>query len=154
MQDFSLTSSGNLATMSKALPGEPAFIILGRDPDGAFIVRLWADRRHEAGDPDHADQVYAIANAMAEWAENNRPVTAPRAAAYENPDGLIKRLRKDIDEIRRNQDRTGPKGNRPMRWEGTPPNPNGWRLFGDLANDLEKLLDALPQTTSVEKQGS
>jgi hypothetical protein len=61
------------------------FIILGRDPDGANIVQLWAERREAAGgDPEHVAQVKAIAAAMREWAANpeHAPETAPPANAY------------------------------------------------------------------------
>lgn len=56
---------------------------------------------------------------------------------------IIRKLRLDIEEIRRATHRTGPKVAKPMRWEGPETNPNGWRTFGHLADDVERLLDAL-----------
>jgi hypothetical protein len=49
------------------------------------------------------------------------------------------RLRADIAEIRAKRDRTGKLSQRPFRWIGEP---KGYRSYGDLANDLEELLDA------------
>lgn len=141
MSDFSLTGPSNLLTMGKALPGEPAFIILGRDPDGAFIVKQWAERREAAGDPEHAQSAYPIAQAMEAWAKEHRAQTAPPASRYEEAETYRKRLRLDIDNIRTAGDRTGAKDKKPLRWEGCPPNPNGWRLMGDMANDVELLLN-------------
>jgi len=56
-------------------------------------------------------------------------------------DSLRERLRKDVERIRGENDRTGPIAQKTIRWEGCPPNPNGWRLMGDLANDIEELLN-------------
>lgn len=47
---------------------------------------------------------------------------------------LIERLKLDVIELRAAQDRTGKKALRPLRWEGTKTNPNGYRTFGDLTN--------------------
>ncbi|MFL6728091.1 MAG: Lar family restriction alleviation protein [Sphingomicrobium sp.] len=85
-------SPANHDCLAKAKPGEPMFIILGRDPDGANIVRLWAQRRSDAGDPDHAGPVFAIADAMDDWrAKGNLPESAPDAANY--PPIGVERLR-------------------------------------------------------------
>lgn len=62
------------------------------------------------------------------------------------------RLRLDIEEIRRTQDRTGKKSERNFRWEGMPDNPNGWRKMGDLADDLEALLDGTPEPEPLEAE--
>jgi hypothetical protein len=150
MTDFSLTGPANVATMSKALPDEPAFIILGRDPDGAFIVNQWAERREAAGDPEHAQSVYPIAEAMSAWAKEHRPQTAPPASRYEEAETYRRRLRLDIDEIWRSQDRTGRKAEQNFRWEGMPANPNGWRKMGDHARDLELLLNVTRGTPVPE----
>ncbi len=48
------------------------------------------------------------------------------------------RLRADMETIRQNRDRTGQLSLRPLRWVGEP---MGWRLMGDLADDIEELLD-------------
>lgn len=141
MSDFSLLSPGNMATMSKALPGEPAFIILGRDPDGGNSVRGWADRRAAAGDQEHADLVYPIADAMDDWAKTHRPETGPLAYRYEETDSFRNRLRADIVAIQSIKSRTGYKKDVPLRWEGTAINPNGYRRLGDMAGDVEMLLN-------------
>jgi hypothetical protein len=73
----------NRDCLVKAKPGEPMFIILGRDPDGGNIVRLWAQRRFDAGDTEHAGPVFAIADAMDTWrAAGHLPESAPDASAY------------------------------------------------------------------------
>jgi len=81
---FGKDSPANRDCLAKARLGEPMFIILGRDPDGATIVKLWADRRAAAGDPDHAAGVFALADAMREYAADpkNAPESAPDASAY------------------------------------------------------------------------
>jgi hypothetical protein len=76
-------TSANRDCLVKAKPGEPMFIILGRDPDGGTIVRLWAQRRFDAGDTEHAGPVFAIADAMDAWrTAGNRPESAPDADKY------------------------------------------------------------------------
>lgn len=72
----------NRACLAKRLPEEPVFILLGRDPDAGNIVRLWAERRRDAGDPEHAGPVFAIADAMDVWAATHSPETAPPKPAY------------------------------------------------------------------------
>lgn len=74
----------NRDCLAKAKPGEPMFIILGRDPDGGTIVRLWAERRLAAGgDPEHANPVFVIADRMDDWrAAGNRSESAPEPSAY------------------------------------------------------------------------
>ena len=71
---------GNRDCLAKRLPGEPMFIILGRDPDGANIVRLWAERRIAAGDAEHGESVLKIADEMDAW--EGKPKSAPDASAY------------------------------------------------------------------------
>ena len=80
-------TAANRDCLAKRKPGEPLFVILGRDPDGGNIVRLWAERRRDAGDPDHAEPVFAIADAMDAWAADpaNAPESAPLASAYAAP---------------------------------------------------------------------
>lgn len=77
--------TGNHDCLAKRRPGEPMFILLGRDPDAHNIVRMWAQRRLDAGgDPDHCQSVFAIADAMQEYAADpaNRPASAPNAEDY------------------------------------------------------------------------
>ncbi|WP_133020338.1 hypothetical protein [Sphingomonas sp. PP-CE-1A-559] len=76
---------GNHDCLAKRRPGEPMFILLGRDPDAWQIVRAWAARRLNAGgDPEHSMQGMKTANAMREYAADpaNRPASAPDASAY------------------------------------------------------------------------
>ncbi|PTQ64473.1 hypothetical protein C8J45_103323 [Sphingomonas sp. PP-CE-3G-477] len=76
---------GNHDCLAKRRPGEPMFILLGRDPDAWQIVRAWAARRLNAGgDPEHSLQGMKTANAMREYAADpaNRPVSAPDASVY------------------------------------------------------------------------
>lgn len=56
---------------------------------------------------------------------------------------LIERLKLDVIEICSAHDRTGKKSERPLRWEGTKTNPNGYRTFGDLAKDLDIVIKDL-----------
>ena len=87
---------GNLDCLAKRRPGEPMFIILGRDPDAEFITRLWGQRRHDAGDPEHAKQVFALADEMAAY--EGKPESAPDASAYppaadaRTPDDVVEAL--------------------------------------------------------------
>ncbi len=48
------------------------------------------------------------------------------------------RLRADVATIRTEGDQTGAKSGRELRWIGVP---QGWRRMGDLANDIEELLE-------------
>ena len=76
---------GNHDCLAKRRPGEPMFILLGRDPDAWQIVRMWATRRLNAGgDPEHCTQGLRTANAMREYAADpaNRPASAPEPEAY------------------------------------------------------------------------
>jgi hypothetical protein len=76
-------AEANSGCWAKALDDEPMFIILGRDPDGGNIVRLWAERRSAAGDPEHGEPVMAVADAMDAWrAAGHRPTSAPPQEAY------------------------------------------------------------------------
>jgi hypothetical protein len=71
--------------LAKRRPGEPMFILLGRDPDAWQIVQAWADRRLAAGgDPHHVALGLKTANAMRDYAADpaNHPASAPDASAY------------------------------------------------------------------------
>lgn len=71
--------------LAKRRPGEPMFITLGRDPDGAHMVRQWAERRLAAGgDPAHCQMAFDTAARMEVYAADpeNRPASAPPADAY------------------------------------------------------------------------
>lgn len=70
----------NRECLAKRLPGEPMFIILGRDPDGAAIVRLWGERRRAAGGAEHGDTAIRISEEMANW--KGKPRSAPDPSAY------------------------------------------------------------------------
>jgi hypothetical protein len=76
---------GNVDCLAKRRPGEPMFILLGRDPDAHIIVRLWAERRLAAGgDPEHCEQGLAIASLMEAYGTDpqNAPGSAPSRSAY------------------------------------------------------------------------
>lgn len=76
---------GNHDCLAKRRPGEPMFILLGRDPDAHHLVRLWAKRRFIAGgDVEHCSQGVTTANRMQAYAGDpaNRPASAPPADAY------------------------------------------------------------------------
>jgi hypothetical protein len=86
-----------------AKPDEPMFILLGRDPMAASLVRRWAMARHYEGEPT-AKVIEALdcADAMDAWAREHGKV--PRTASVtiagrENNDrelmGLVQLLRED-----------------------------------------------------------
>ena len=53
---------------ANAHPDEPMFVLLGRDPFGAELVRLWADGREAAGeDPSKVAEARACADQMEAW---------------------------------------------------------------------------------------
>lgn len=92
---FDRNSPANRDCLDKARPGEPMFILLGRDPDAATIVREWAGRRSAAAtraglieqEAEHLQPVFALADAMEAYASEpeNAPATAPPADAYQGP---------------------------------------------------------------------
>lgn len=94
LEMISQLDEANLSCLMKRLPGEPMFIVLGRDPDGGFITRLWAQRRFDAGDTEHANAVFPIADEMDAWASTHKPESAPPREAYDNMSktDLVERL--------------------------------------------------------------
>ncbi|PTQ64866.1 hypothetical protein C8J45_102222 [Sphingomonas sp. PP-CE-3G-477] len=95
---------GNHDCLAKRRPGEPMFILLGRDPDAWQIVRAWAARRLNAGgDPEHSLQGMKTANAMREYAADpaNRPASAPDAGAYPRLDATQTREAGESDGLTR-----------------------------------------------------
>jgi hypothetical protein len=71
--------------LAKRRPGEPMFILLGRDPDAHNIVRIWAERRLAAGgDPEHCQMGLDTSERMKLYAADpgNAPASAPPASAY------------------------------------------------------------------------
>jgi len=97
---FRQMEADNQACLNKREPGEPMFIILGRDPDGGTIVRLWGERRTQAGEPEHGAKAIAIADLMDEWAKEHRPHSAPASDAYPelSPEPVAIR---SVDELER-----------------------------------------------------
>lgn len=73
----------NRACLEKRRDTEPMFIILGRDPDAANVVRYWAERRRDAGDPEHAAKAFAVAELMAGY--SGEADSAPPPEAYSQP---------------------------------------------------------------------
>lgn len=63
------------------------------------------------------------------------------------------RLLADVERIRAARDRTGSLSLKPLRWEGTEHNPNGWRLMGDLADDIEALIKELGHEVATAEDG-
>lgn len=55
---------------ANADPDEPMFVLLGRDPVAASVVRFWALMREalEYDEPEKAAEARACANAMETWA--------------------------------------------------------------------------------------
>lgn len=63
------STPGEFDAYAKALPDEPMFTLLGRDPHAGLLVRLWALLRHRDGE-DEAKVAEALrcADAMDAWA--------------------------------------------------------------------------------------
>jgi hypothetical protein len=87
----SIMEADNKACLRKKLPEEPMFIILGRDPDGGNIVRLWGERRIKAGDRDHGMKALSVAKMMDEWAKDHKPHSGPDKRDY-GPIGNLSEL--------------------------------------------------------------
>lgn len=79
---------------AKALPDEPMFVLLARDPDAARVVRFWAGlraRRIDEGtspksDEDVVTEALNCANAMRTWRVENKDIWRP--SAFQSPDGV------------------------------------------------------------------
>ena len=123
--------------LAKRRPGEPMFIILGRDPDGHNIVRSWAERRLAAGgDPEHCEMGLATAERMRLYASDpaNAPASAPPASAYASPIREPEISRAKRDEIARIVDPLAYELSEALdRAKGEPP---------QLRNDATALRDA------------
>jgi hypothetical protein len=93
---------GNHDCLAKRAPDEPYFVILARDPDGPAIVDLWAQHRRVAGgDPEHCDQVNAIAGAMRAWRAGPTGFasnSAPEPIAYSRLDA-VDRVRRALQQV-------------------------------------------------------
>ncbi len=60
---------GKFDCYANAKPDEPMFVLLGRDPMAATLVRAWADMRETLGeDPDKIAEARACADALDAWA--------------------------------------------------------------------------------------
>ncbi len=89
---------GNAECLKKRRHGEPMFIILGRDPDGAHVVRYWAQRRKDAGDPDHAAKAFAIAELMEGYSGTAESAPSAEAYASDKTVELLREAREAIEE--------------------------------------------------------
>lgn len=56
----------------------------------------------------------------------------------------VARLRLDLDTIDQTRDRTGKLAERNLRWVGEP---NGWRTMGELAQDIELVINKLTENS-------
>lgn len=60
---------GQFDCYANAAPDEPMFVLLGRDPTAALVVRYWCELRRELGeDPAKVHEAERCASAMAAWA--------------------------------------------------------------------------------------
>jgi hypothetical protein len=67
---------GTYDCYDKAEDDEPMFVLLARDPDASFLVRVWAARQAGRSGPDAAAKVneaHTCANAMDEWRRCREP---------------------------------------------------------------------------------
>lgn len=70
---------GQFDCYANALPDEPMFILLARDPAAPFLVRAWAERREAevragirtAADMEMVGEAEECASQMAEWRKRN-----------------------------------------------------------------------------------
>ena len=70
---------GKLDCYANALPDEPMFVLLARDPDFKRLVEAWCDRRAadvDCGERPKSDmalvtEAYDCANAGAKWRRDN-----------------------------------------------------------------------------------
>lgn len=73
------TDPGDYDCYDNALPDEPMFVLLGRDPDAPYLVREWAAVRRErvrrgerpTSDLAMVDEAMECANEMIRWREAN-----------------------------------------------------------------------------------
>lgn len=108
---------GKFDCMSKAEPDEPVFVLLGRDPVAAIVVRLWTELRAKLGDKDSEkiQEAWDCADAMEAWARKKEkevdrandiwlhewvvPAKTPRPRAVVKQ--LLKELQNDPEIARR-----------------------------------------------------
>lgn len=80
---------GQFDCLSKALPDEPIFVLLGRDRHGAQAVREWANARELAiklglapeSDRTMVEEARVCADQMEAWRKANWPMRKSEAAA-------------------------------------------------------------------------
>jgi hypothetical protein len=73
------TNPGEFDCLAKALPDEPYFVLLARDPVAAVLVEEWGQRRMQAiargkrpeEDMRQAQEALDLAQAMKAWREAN-----------------------------------------------------------------------------------
>jgi hypothetical protein len=86
----SKNNPGKFDCYEKAHPDEPMFVLLGRDPAGAAVVRFWMDLRAEFSnrDKDKAmlDEAAACAEAMDKWCGSigRKPLRYPRLEVFKH----------------------------------------------------------------------
>jgi hypothetical protein len=67
----SKNNPGKWDCYANAHPDEPMFVLLGRDPTAAILVRFWCALRDELGgtEPEALAEAYACAEALEAWAK-------------------------------------------------------------------------------------
>lgn len=85
----SKNNPGRFDCYTNAAPDEPMFVLLGRDPMGATLVRAWATMREEQGeDPAKVAEARACADAMDAWAASlGKPKTTLTIASFSTHSG-------------------------------------------------------------------
>lgn len=58
---------GSFDCYKNALPDEPMFILLARDPEAPLLIRLWANIRRRIGDDLKAEEAEKCASEMESW---------------------------------------------------------------------------------------
>lgn len=78
------SNPGKFDCYANAFHDEPMFVLLGRDPMAATLVRAWATMREEQGeDPAKVAEARACADAMDAWAAGlGKPVTTLNIAGF------------------------------------------------------------------------
>ena len=89
------TNPGEFDCYTNAEPDEPMFVLLGRDPLGAYLVQLWADVRAELVTAERETEKLAearkCAQAMRDW-----PTTKKLSGKITIPDDVHEEIVADI----------------------------------------------------------
>lgn len=77
---------GKFDCYEKAEPDEPMFVLIGRDPAAAQLVRLWAAIHADMGDtkPEKLEEARECADQLEKWARDNEKPVDVAVKEWEN----------------------------------------------------------------------